>query len=362
MTLRLTTTVLFTALFAGVVPARADITLTETGSTLILPLFKTWAENYAASHPGVTLTTEGTGSAEGIDKAISGAVEVGTSDAYLSDDQASQHRQVIDVPMAISAVAIVYNLPDLKGTLKLDGPTLAGIYDGSVRFWDDKVIVAMNPDVGLTHIAIVPVHRIEGSGDTFVFTQYLSFATSPRDEDTSTVVRLPNGSWGDKIGYGTTVTWPTVQGAQDAAGNNGMISAIGKAPGSIGYVGVSFEQAIAEAKLGMAEVKSFSGEFLHPTPETIKAAAAALTPRTPDDERLTLVNAPGQNCYPLINYEYAIVSTQQKDAATAKAIRDFLLWAIAPDESNEKLIAGEQFVSLPPRIWVKSHDQIERIR
>ena len=361
MTLRIITAVLVSVVVAAAMPAHADTTLTETGSTLILPLFKTWAADYAASHPGVTVTTEGTGSAEGIDKALSGAVEIGTSDAYLSDDQAGQHPTLVDVPMAISAITVAYNLPGLAAALKLDGPTLAGIYDGSVRSWDDKAIAAMNPGVALPHDPIVPVHRAEGSGDTFVFTQYLTFTTSPRDEDTSTVVRLPGAAWGDKIGYGTTVQWPKREGDLEAKGNEGMVAAIAKTPYSIGYVGVSFEAALAEAKLGIAEMKTFSGQFLPATPATIEAAAASLTPRTPEDERLTLVNAPGQNCYPLINYEYAIVSTKQKDPATAKALRDFLLWAIAPDESNDKRLAAEHFVGLPAHIWVKSHDQIERI-
>ena len=221
MTVRIITAALVSALLGAAVPARADTTLTETGSTLILPLFKAWAADYAASHPGVTVTTEGTGSAEGIDKALAGAVEIGTSDAYLSDDQADQHPTLVDVPMAISAVTLAYDLPDLKAALKLDGPTLAGIYDGSIKFWDDKAIGAMNPGVALPHDAIVPVHRAEGSGDTFVFTQYLTFTTSPRDEDTSTVVRLPGASWGDKIGYGTKVQWPETGGGSRSQGQRG---------------------------------------------------------------------------------------------------------------------------------------------
>jgi phosphate transport system substrate-binding protein len=109
-------------------------------------------------------------------------------------------------------------------------------------------------------------------------------------------------------------------------------------------------------------LKSYSGEFLAPTPQTIAAAAAALSPRTPPDERLTLVNAPGANAYPLVNYEYAIVSTKQANSATAQAIRKFLLWAIAPDETNEKYLEDAHFIALPAHIWVLSHDQIEKIK
>ena len=362
MTDRLTLAALTAALLLGTAPAWADTTITESGSTLILPLFKAWATGYAASHPGMTVTTDGTGSAQGIAKAISGAVEIGTSDAYMSDDDSRRHPEIIDVPMAISAQTINYNLPELKQPLKIDGPTLAGIYDGSIRFWDDHAIAVMNPGVDLPHHEIVPVRRAEGSGDTFVFTQFLSFTTTTRTDDVGTTIALPSGAWGDKVGYGTTVPWPQVQGELDATGNDGMVATIAKTPYAIGYVGISFADQVAGGKLGNAEVKGYSGQFLLPTPETIAAAAASLTPRTPADERLTLVNAPGADCYPLINYEYAIVSTQQKDAASAAAIRQFLLWAIAPDEANQKPLAEAHFIGLPAQIWVKSHDQIEKIR
>ncbi|WP_165490985.1 phosphate ABC transporter substrate-binding protein PstS [Lichenihabitans psoromatis] len=360
-TATLAATMLVASALMACAPAQAETALTETGSTLILPLFKTWAADYAASHPGVTIATAGTGSAKGIAEAVSGTVNIGTSDAYMSDDDALAHPEIVDVPMAISALTINYNLPDVTGSLKLDGPTLAAIYAGVVRFWDDKAIASLNPGVSLPHHEIVPVHRAEGSGDTFVFTQYLSFTTAGRDEDTSTVIRLPGAAWGDQTGFGTSVAWPKVPGDRDATGNDGMVATIAASPYSIGYVGVSFEKQIEAAKLGTASVKSFAGQFLLPTPETIEAAADALTPRTPDDERLTLVNAPGQNCYPLINYEYAIVSTKQKDKATAAAIRNFLLWAIAPDEANKKTLDDQHFVELPAHVWVKSHDQIAAI-
>jgi phosphate transport system substrate-binding protein len=127
-------------------------------------------------------------------------------------------------------------------------------------------------------------------------------------------------------------------------------------------LGVSFHAEIAEAGLGTALLKSYSGEFLLPSPETVAAAAASLSPRTPADERLTLVNAPGANAYPLVNYEYAIVSTRQANPATAEAVRKFLLWAIAPDEANEKYLEEAHFIALPAHIWVLSHDQIETIK
>jgi phosphate transport system substrate-binding protein len=330
-------------------PAQADdVTLTETGSTLLYPLFKVWVSEYAKTHPGVHITTSATGSGAGIEQAISGAVQIGTSDAYMSDAQANQNPQILNVPMAISALTVNYNIPELNAAaLKLDGPVLVGIYTGKIRSWDDKSIAALNPDAKLPHHDIIPVRRADASGDSFVFTQYLAFSTP---------------AWENSVGFGTSINWPAVPGSLTAEGNAGVLQTIQQTPYSISYIGVSFHGEIAEAGVGTALLKSNSGEFLRPTPETIAAAAASLGPRTPSDERLTLVNAPGANAYPLVNYEYAVVSTKQANPATAEAIRKFLLWAIAPDETNEKYLDDAHFIALPAHIWVLSHDQIEKIK
>jgi phosphate transport system substrate-binding protein len=328
-------------------PARGDVDLIETGSTLLNPLFRVWASEYMKTHPGVHITTGATGSGEGIKQAIAGVVHIGASDAYMSDAQARRYPQIINVPMAISAVTVNYNLPGLNtAALKLSGPVLAGIYTGKIRTWDDKAIASLNPEIPLPHHDIIAVHREDGSGDTFIFTQYLTFTTP---------------SWEADVGFGTEIAWPPVVGSESARENSGVLQKIQETPYSMTYIGVSFHGEIANAQLGTALVKGYSGEFLLPTPETVQAAAAALTPRTPVDERITLVNAPGANCYPLINYEYAIVSTKQVNPDIAKAIRKFLLWAIAPDETNEKYLEDAHFIALPAHIWVLSHDQIEMI-
>jgi phosphate transport system substrate-binding protein len=338
-------------------PARADdVALVETGSTLLYPLFNVWVSEYSKTHPGVKIATAAAGSGVGIAQAVAGAAQLGASDAYMSDTQIRQNPQIINVPMAISAQTVNYNLPGLNATsLRLNGPVLVGIYAGKIRAWDDPAIVALNPGAKLPHNDIVPIHRVEGSGETFVFTQYLSFATEGRESQAF-------GSWEDGPGFGTTIAWPAVTGALEATGNSGMVEKIQQTPYSVGYVGVSFFADIAKAGIGTAALESYDGEFLTPTPESIAAAAASLGPRTPPDERLTLVNAPGANAYPLINYEYAIVSTKQANPAVAAAMRKFLLWAIAPDETNEKYLDDAHFIALPAHIWVLSHDQIETIK
>lgn len=362
MALRFTIAMLAATLLAKPGVAFADpVTLKETGSTLIEPLFRAWATDYTKGHPDVIVTTAGTGSGQGTADALSGAAQIGTSDAYLSDAEAAAHPGVLDIALAISAVTVVYNIPDLKEPLRLDGPTLAGIYDGAIRSWDDKAVAALNPGLALPHHDIIPVHRADGSGDTFVFTQYLAFATTTREDDVGTTIPMPNGSWGDRIGFGTTVAWPKAAGAQDATGNGGMVDVLGKTPYAIGYAGISYADAIAQAKLGTASMRSFSGQFVQPTARTITAAAASLTPRTPADERLTLVDAPGPDCYPLINYEYAIV-TKQPNETDATDLRDFLNWAIAPEDANAQRLAASHLVALPPSIWLKSRTQIDAIK
>jgi phosphate transport system substrate-binding protein len=340
----------FLAVVGGLSPraSAAQVTLAETGSTLIYPIFHVWAAEYPKTHPGVTVTASATGSGAGVEQAISGAAQIGVSDAYMSDAQVRDNPLIINVPMAISAQTVNTNLPGLNGqNLKLDGPTLAGIYSGKIQSWDDPAIAAMNAGVKLPHNAIAPIHRSDVSGDTFIFTQYLTFTTP---------------SWEYSPGYGTTIAWAAAPNALTAEGNAGMIAKIHDTPYSIGYVGVSFHEDVVKAGIGTAAVRSYNGEFLLPTPQSIEAAAAALWPRTPADERLTLVNAPGANAYPLINYEYAIVTKKQPSPETAAALRSFLLWAIAPDEANAQYLGNANFIPLPAHVWVLSHDQIEEIK
>jgi phosphate transport system substrate-binding protein len=326
----------------------ADITLNETGSTLIYPLFQAWIAGYKSVAPNVTLSAASTGSSAGNEGAIAGSVRIGASDAYLSDKVAAQNPNILDIPLAISAQTINYNLPGLTGTnLKLDGPTIATIYAGTVTQWDDPAIKAMNPGVTLPHHAIVPVHRADGSGTTFVFTQFLDFSAE---------------AWEDNPGYGETVAWPAVAGEKTGDGNEGMLQTVAATPYAIGYLGTSYADQIAKAGLGTALIKNQAGKFLLPTAQTIAAAAAQLDPRTPPYERITLVFAPGDNSYPLINYEYAVVAKSQQDTAIAGALRSFLRWSISETGgNNEKYLAPVGFIPLPDFIRGLSETQIDDI-
>jgi len=325
------------------------VTLSETGSTLLYPLFKLWIPDYGNAASNVSLTAAATGSGAGVDAVIAGSARLGASDAYMSDEQTQKNRGILNIAIAISAQTVNYNLPGLNGSaLKLDGPTLAGIFTGKITTWDAPAIAAMNPGVQLPHQAIIPIRREDASGDTFIFTQFLDFSTQ---------------TWEDKIGYGTSVAWSSVAGEKTATGNDGMVQALAATPYSVGYIGISFHEAIAKANLGTAQLKNQSGQFLLPTDETISKGAAELDPRTPADERLTLVFAPGDRSYPLINYEYMVVSSHQPDTQTAEALRHFLLWTISSEGGNApKYLNAVGFIPLPTFIRALSENQIDRIK
>jgi phosphate transport system substrate-binding protein len=334
----------------------ASLTISESGSTLIYPLFRSWVAAYARLDPTVHMSVAATGSGTGISAAIARQIQIGTSDAYMSDNQAMANPHILNIPLAISAQTVDANLPELRGrALKLSGPVLADIYSGRIGAWDAAPIAALNRGVPLPHHAIVPVRRAEGSGDTFIFTQYLTFTTESADGGTK--------SWGDTIGYGTTVNWPSVSGGLTATGNDGMVRTLARTPYSVGYVGASYEGAAAQGNLLVAMLENQAGNFLLPNQATVTAAAASLTPRTPPDERLTLVFAPGANSYPLINYEYAIVADHQPDSQMAQAVGNFLLWCISPQGGSAPgFLDPVHFIALPTPIRARSEIQIARIQ
>jgi phosphate transport system substrate-binding protein len=326
-----------------------NVALNETGSTLLYPLFQLWMPDYGHVATNVSLTAAATGSGAGVDAAISGNAQIGASDAYMSDEQVEKNRGILNVAVAISAQTVNYNIPGLNDkNLKLDGPTLAGIFTGVIKMWDAPEIAAMNPGVQLPHQEIVPIRRGDASGDTFIFSQFLDFSAQ---------------TWGDKIGYGTAINWPNVDGEKTATGNDGVVQTLAATPYSVGYLGISFREQIAKASLGTAMLKNQNGKFLLPSADTISKGASELDPRTPADERLTLVFAPGDDSYPLINYEYVVVSTKQTNPATAEALRQFLLWTISADGGNApKYLEAVGFIPLPTFIRALSENQINEIK
>jgi phosphate transport system substrate-binding protein len=347
-TLALTLTALLLVSAGG--KAFAATNLLETGSSLVFPLMNLWVAAYQQKNGGVQITTQSTGSGTGISQAISGVAQIGASDAYMPQG-AMKQTPMLNIPLAISAQQINYNLPGLNNVhLNLSGPVLADIYSGRIQYWDDVKIKDVNKKYAskLPHKAIVPIHRADGSGDTFIFSQYLSKSTP---------------SWSNGPGYGTTVSWPSVSSAVGANGNPGMVQTCQNTQYSIAYIGVSFLNETNKAHLGYAALKNQAGRFVLPERATIAAAASALVNKTPANELISLVFAPGANSYPIINYEYAIVNPKQGNAGTTEALKKFLAWTISPEGGQQgKFLDAVHFLPLPKSIVDKSKAQINNIK
>lgn len=319
--------------------------LVESGSSLLYPLFNLWVPVYTANHSGVEITTTSTGSGAGIAQAMKGLINIGASDAYLSDALAKDHPNMLSIPLAISSQAINYNLPGVK-ELKLSGPILAGIYSGKITKWNDPAIAAANPGVTLPDHVIIPIHRLDGSGDTFLFSQYLTASDQ---------------SWANTYSYSTSISWPAVEGALGAKGNSGMLAALQANKYSLAYIGISYADAVAKDGLGQAALLNKAGNYLLPTSATISAAAASVADKTPADERISMIFTAGAQAYPIVNYEYAIVNAKQPDAATAKAVREFLSWALT-DGNSAGYLQKVHFVALPASVVELSKAQIQKIK
>ena len=311
-------------------PAAGAASLSETGSTLLYPLFNLWVPDYKSMFSQVTITTAGTGSGTGISSAAGGTADIGASDAYLSPADVTKYPGLENIPLAISAQMINYNLPDFKGTVKLDGTVLAEMYQGKITMWNDPAIAKLNPGVTLPAIKVVPLHRSDSSGDTFLFTTYLSKQDS---------------AWSSSVGYDTTVAWPSVSSELAFKGNSGMVTGCKANPGCIAYIGISYKSKTDAAGLGEAQVANGGGQYELPTTATIAAAAASFA-TIPANGAISLIDSSASGAYPIINYEYAIVNSSQSSAAKAEDIKALLYWAITSGNAS-KYLSQVNFQPLP---------------
>ncbi len=326
----------------------SSVSLQETGSSLLYPLFQLWAQKIQQEWPSVSLTAASTGSGTGVSSAAAGTVNIGASDAYLSPAQMQQYSTLENIPLAISAQQINYNIPGLTQHLKLDGPTISAIYQGQVTNWNDAKIAALNPGVTLPNLPIVTVHRSDSSGDTFLFTSFLAAAD-------------PTG-WGQKVPPGTTVQWPSAPGAVAAQGNGGMVQACQHSPGCIAYIGISYLNQATAAGLGYAALKNKSNNFELPSQAAISSAAASFTNQTPSNAAVSMIFGPASDGYPIVNYEYAIVPTKQPSALAAQAVKAVLAWSIDPSGGNAPSFLDQvNFVALPASVVTISSKLIAKV-
>jgi phosphate transport system substrate-binding protein len=326
-------------------PPAGPQSLSETGSTLLYPLFNIWVPAYQSQFSNVKVTTGGTGSSTGIADAASGKTDIGASDAYLSVADLVKHPALENIPLVVSAQLVSYYLPGFKGSLRLDATVLAGMYQGTITSWDDPAIKALNPGVSLPPLTVVPLHRTGGSGDTFLFTSYLS---------------QPGSSWANSAGFATAVAWPAVSGGQAEGSNADMVSGCAAHPGCVAYIGISYQQSASAAGLGDARLLNSSGNYVLPDANTISAAADSFATVTPVSGTVSLIDSAAPAGYPLVNYEYAIVNTRQASAAKAETIKALLNW-ILTQGSSPAYLAKVGFQPLPAQVTTIADALIARI-
>ena len=316
-------------------PQPAKVTLSESGSSLLYPVFNSWAGNYT----NATITTLSTGSGTGISSAIAGTVVIGASDAYMPYSVAQKYPFVMNIPIMISYQYIAYNIPGVSATLKLDGNIIAGIYMGTITNWNSTEIAAINPGVILPNHTIIPVHRSDGSGDTFMFTSFLSKS---------------NATWAKQVGAGTVVNWPSVAAAQTGAQNAGIISTMTSTPYSIGYIAATYETQVQSAKFGVALLENQVGQFVSPTVANVSTAASQYLTEIAANGTVALQYAPGDNSYPIADMEYIIVKQNQTSAPIANALKAFITWAVSPNGgSADKYLSVFNLVALPSSVVQK---------
>jgi phosphate transport system substrate-binding protein len=316
--------------------ASAQMTINGAGATFPYPIYSKWFDEYAKVDSSVRFNYQSIGSGGGQKQILAQTVDFGASDGPMSDDNlAKAPGKILHIPTVAGADVVAYNLLG-NPVLKLDGETIAGIFLGNIKKWNDGRLAALNSGVALPDQEIVVVHRSDGSGTTYIWTDYLS-KISPE--------------WKQKVGTNTSVNWPTGLGGK---GNEGVAGQIKQTPGALGYVELVYA---IQNKMPYAEVKNSAGEFVKPTLESITAAMA--TAQVPDDFRFSMTNAPGKDSYPIAGATWLLVYEQQKDATKGKKLVEFLKWAMKDGESMAKDL---QYGPLPTSLQERVLKRISEIK
>ncbi len=306
------------------------VNLTGSGSSFVYPLFNQQIEEYRKSNPHITINYQSTGSGAGIKQVSEQTIDFGATDGPMTEDQqtAAKGGKILHIPLTLGAVAISYNLPNGPKELKIGPAVLADIFLGKITTWNDQRIATENPGVTLPDTKITVAHRSDGSGTTYIFSDYLTAV---------------NPEWSSKVGKGTSLNWPAGIGGK---GNAGVAGAITQTPGSIGYLELAYA---IQNNLSYATLQNKEGKWVAPSLQSTSAAAAAAT--IPDDMRVSIVNAPGADAYPIAGFAWALVYQDQKDKAKGTALINFLNWAVTDGQNlSEKLHYAKLPASLVSRV------------
>ena len=331
------TALLLTSLALSAVPgAHAQMTINGAGATFPNPIYTKWFDAYRKVDPSVQFNYQAIGSGGGQKQITEQTVDFGASDGPMSDESlAKAPGKILHIPTVAGAVVITFNEEGVK-SLKLDGPTIADIFLGKITKWNDPAIAKQNKGVKLPDDDISVVHRSDGSGTSYIFTDYLS-TVSP--------------DWKSKVGKATSVSWPAGLGAK---GNEGVAGSIKQTPGSIGYVELIYA---LQNKLPFADVKNADGEYVKASLDSITAALG--TANIPSDFRFSMVNAPGKISYPIAGATWLLVYQQSKDAAKGAKLVEFLKWAMKDGENMAKDL---DYASLPESVRSRVLDEINTIK
>ena len=291
--------------------AHAQTLINGAGSSFDNPAFMMWKDAYAKHEKDVQINYQSVGSGAGIQQLLKQTVDFGASDAPMTDEaMKGAPGKILHIPIVAGAVAITYNVPG-SPKLKFDDATLAGIYLGEITKWNDSKIAALNSGVTLPDAPIAVVHRSDGSGTTFIFTDYLSTVSK---------------EWATKVGKNTSVNWPTGVGAK---GSDGVAGQVKQIPGAIGYVELAYAE---QNKMPVAELKNAAGKFVAPSPESVSKAMSTAT--IPDDFRFSMVNAPGEGSYPIAGASWVLLYEKQADAKKGKILVNFLKWCVTEGQKT----------------------------
>jgi phosphate transport system substrate-binding protein len=315
-----------------------SVSLTGAGATFPYPIYSRWFAEYGREHP-VRINYQSQGSGAGIRQITEGTVDFGASDAPMTEEELARRPDLLHVPSVLGAVTLAYNLPGFTGQLRLDGDAIAAIYLGQLTRWDDPRLVALNPGVQLPSTAILPVSRSDGSGTTYVFTDYLT-TVSP--------------AWSQAVGRGKSVRWPAGLAAK---GNEGVSGQVRQSPGAIGYIELAYTE---QANLPTAAVRNASGAFVAPSEDATSAAAADVDAQIAQnpDFRFSIVNAPGATAYPIASFTYLLIPSHIQDCARAGALIDVVRWSLT---EGSAAAAALHYAPLPERMREQVLTTLERI-
>jgi len=327
---------LFVVLFAD--PAWAQ-NINAAGATFPYPIYSKWFDEYHKAHPSTQINYQSIGSGGGIRQLLDKTVDFGASDGPMSDDQLKQAGfKVLHFPTVLGADVPSYNIPGISAELKFTPEAIAGIFLGKITKWNDPAITGPNPGVKLPAEDIVVVHRSDGSGTTYIWTDYLSKVS---DE------------WKTKVGTNTSVNWPVGLGGK---GNEGVAGLLKQTPNSMGYIELIYA---IQNKIPYGSVKNLAGDFVKPSLVSVSAAAASAAKSMPDDFRVSITNAPGKGTYPISSFTWLLIPAQIQDAAKKAAIKDFLGWMLT---SGQQLCEPLAYAKLPNEVVAKEEKAIAMIQ